>query len=259
LGTLEPFSRKTEVGDFGTIDENTGEFEWVGNVYKNEEVLDFLPEIGKDIYKPVVSEPTDQLIITGGGSTHEEIDPDAEINSQGNLAEASIKAQFKFKQGTRGAFLVMYRPQLTDLPKDVLLHKLHDLYPLKGMFIVTSSISCPAYALGLADTNSDTVRVAFSGSLPAAETDTPSNANIGWITDHKTGLYQEGCDLGGEFKYGPLFTLQQMRNTKGWLPDYRDSPGPQRFGDDLWISAQMPWISLDENGEEEEFYDEVMD
>jgi hypothetical protein len=72
-------------------------------------------------------------------------------NSQGKLADASIKAQFKFQKGTRGAFLVMYRPQSMDLPKDVLLHKLHDLRPLKGMFIVTSSISCPAYALGLAD------------------------------------------------------------------------------------------------------------
>jgi hypothetical protein len=86
--------------------------------------------------------------------------------------------------------------------------------------------------------DSDIARVAFLGNLPAAAAATPSesaNTNIGWVTDHKTGLYQEGCDLGGGFKYGPLYTLKQMRNTKGWLPDFRDSPGPQRFGDDLFV------------------------
>jgi len=260
-GTLEPFSRKIETGDFGKIDEHTGEFEYRGNIYDDEEILDFLPEIGDEKYKPIVSEPIGQLIIAGGKCKYEDINPDAEINSHGKLADASIKTQFRFEKGVRGAFLVMYRPQSTDLPKDILLHKLHDLRPLKGMFLVTSSIACPAYALGLADTNSDIVRVAFLGKLPPAEA-TPSasaNTNIGWITDHKTGLYQEGCDLGGGFKYGPLYTLKQMRNTKGWLPDFRDSPGPQRFGDDLWIPAQTPWVSLDENGEEEEFYDEIVD
>jgi len=132
------------------------------------------------------------------------------------------------------------------------------------MFLVTSSVSCPAYALGLADTHSDNVRVAFLGNLPAvAATAAPVSADphteVGWVTDHKTSLYQEGCDLAGEFKYGPLFTLKQMRNTRGWLPEFRDSPGPERHGDDLWISAQTPWVSLDAEGEEEEFYDEVMD
>lgn len=67
------------------------------------------------------------------------------------VADASIKVQFKFKAGHRGAFLVMYRPKTHDLPKDVLLHKLHELEPLKGMYLVTSVVCCPAYALNLSN------------------------------------------------------------------------------------------------------------
>lgn len=67
------------------------------------------------------------------------------------MAEASLKVKLTFKKGARGAFLVMYKPQTTNLPKDILLDKLHDLEPLKGMFLVTSTVACPAYTLGLSD------------------------------------------------------------------------------------------------------------
>jgi hypothetical protein len=63
------------------------------------------------------------------------------------LANASIKVKFKIKSGHRGAFLVMYRPKTIDLPKNVLLHKLYELDQLKGMYLVTSVFSCPAYSL----------------------------------------------------------------------------------------------------------------
>jgi len=104
-GTLEPFSKKIEVGDFGKINEETGEFDYRGNIYKHEEVLDYLPEIGGEAYKPVVSEPIDQWIIAGGKSTHGEIDSDAEINSKANLEMLQSKLSLNSGRGVVGLSL----------------------------------------------------------------------------------------------------------------------------------------------------------
>jgi hypothetical protein len=253
------FGRGLEAGDYGKVDPDTGEFEYHGNIYRKKEVLELVPELKEPEYQVHESDPIKHWVITADKTQEGDVDFSPSASVMG-IADASIKVQFKFKAGHRGAFLVMYRPKTHDLPKDVLLHKLHELEPLKGMYLVTSVVCCPAYALNLSNRDAENVRLAFVGNLPipaAPGVSAGGEVGAGWVAENKSGLYQEGCDITGKYKYRPLYTMKRMRNW-GW-PIFRDSPAPELTGDDLWLDAEPPWTSLDENGEEDEFYDEVMD
>jgi hypothetical protein len=61
------------------------------------------------------------------------------------IVEAAVDFEMSFLDGRRGAFLAMYMPQTIDLPKDI-LPKLYGLPRL-----VTSVVSCPAFALQISD------------------------------------------------------------------------------------------------------------
>lgn len=72
-------SNDHQAGDFGKVNEDTGEFEYHGNIYKDPEVLDRRPELTEDKYKPEISEPIDEWIITAGTSTRSEFDASADL------------------------------------------------------------------------------------------------------------------------------------------------------------------------------------
>jgi hypothetical protein len=61
----------------------------------------------------------------------------------------------------------------------------------------------------------ESVQLAFIGDLPAAG---PLVAGgevvVGWKIDKSAGMYQEGCDPVGDYKYSPLYTMKQMRRPR---------------------------------------------
>lgn len=75
------------------------------------------------------------------------------------------------------------------------------------------------------------VKLAFVGSLPVvAAPGLSAGGEIGgsWVSENKTGLYQEACDHTGTYKYRPLYTLRRMHDR---LSMFRD--GTQVEGDAL--------------------------
>jgi hypothetical protein len=68
-----------------------------------------------------------------------------------DLPEGSVKARFIFTNNLRGCYMMMYDTQSVDLPKDILLEKLHELPPLNELLLVTGVVSCSAYAVCLSD------------------------------------------------------------------------------------------------------------
>jgi len=251
------FGKDLEAGDYGVVDSETGNFEFHGNIYKDQKILKLLPELREDEYKPQISEPIKHWVVTANKTQQTDFDvgPSADV---AGLANASIKVKFKIRSGHRGAFLAMYSPRTVDLPKNVLLHKLAELEPLKKKYLVTSVFSCPAYSLCLTDRGMGDVHLAFVGNLPvAAPLAAGGEAGVGWVIDKSAGLYQEGCDPAGNYKYRPLYTLKQMRRPLSRI--FRDAPEPTRVGDDLWKDVEAPWKPLDDNGKEEEFSDDVPD
>lgn len=89
------------------------------------------------------------------------------------------------------------------------------------------------------------MRLAFVGNLPipaAPGISAGGEVGTGWVAENKSGLYQEGCDITGNYKYRPLYTMKRMRNWGWGWPTFRDSPAPDPAGDELWVFTSLEAI-----------------
>lgn len=77
------------------------------------------------------------------------------------VAQATIDVEVSF-QGTRGAVLAMYQPKTIELPKNILLERLSKIEALKNKrtYLVSSVVTCPAYAMQVSDQGGYTLFVA---------------------------------------------------------------------------------------------------
>lgn len=53
-----------QVGDFGVIDKKTGEFDYHGNIYTDEDILQEVPALAEPECKPIVGEPILKWVIS---------------------------------------------------------------------------------------------------------------------------------------------------------------------------------------------------
>lgn len=56
------------------------------------------------------------------------------------------------------------------------------------------------------------VRLAIAGNIPVAAApglNIGSNLGLGWVSENKSGLYQEGLDPSGNSTFRPLCTLKR--------------------------------------------------
>jgi len=253
-------SHGVEVGDYGKIDKESGEFVRQGNIYQDIQelckdettiklVLEHRPEHAAR--ENVFSVVTDKVKCVDLQST-------TGIQVPG-LADASIKGQWVFGSG-RGALLIMAHPRSSRLPPDVLLDRLADIKKLKNMCLVTEVISCPAYSIYLSSKSSESVDLALLGSFPvphAPGATATNNTVVKWWSQNASGFFRAG-DASGRDEYKPLFTLKEVFKRKGFLRDGR-LPPPDPTGDDRWSIVQVPWEPLDEDGEEDQFEDTIFD
>jgi len=235
-----------KVGDYGTIDRETGDFQKEGNIYEDSDPI--IANLAVQ-YKPLTGAPDDKLIISSSGVTHHELNVSAQGGVVG-LANASIKGQWKFGS-SRGALLIMARPLSSYVPPKVLLKHLVDIPIFKNKVLVTEVVSCPAYSLYLSSANSEAVDLALIGTAP-----TPAGIAVGadvgatWWSQNVSGMFRQASERNGLYNYTPLYTLQKIRQ-KYLLR--RESPTPDPEDDDLWTDVQEPWDPLNDDGEEEAF------
>lgn len=67
-----------------------------------------------------------------------------------SLLEASINVSCEFGRD-RGAMLIIPRPRISEIPRDVLLRRLLEVSELKDKCLVTQVIDSPAYSLYLSN------------------------------------------------------------------------------------------------------------
>lgn len=67
------------------------------------------------------------------------------------IAEASIKGQWLFERGKRGAILIMHSPRQIYIPPKVVLEPLYKVDKLIDKLLVTNIHVCPAYSMYLSD------------------------------------------------------------------------------------------------------------
>jgi len=59
------------------VDTETGDFEFHGNIYKDDAILKLLPELRDDEYKPQMSDPIKHWVVTANKTQQGEFDPGA--------------------------------------------------------------------------------------------------------------------------------------------------------------------------------------
>jgi len=103
---LEPFATKAEVGDYGEIDHETGDFVYKGNIYRNENIIKIFPDLQTETCEPQTSECIDRWIISANTTHQRDIDLSATAGVS-QFAGATMQVQFAFTK-ERGAFLAMF-------------------------------------------------------------------------------------------------------------------------------------------------------
>jgi hypothetical protein len=229
--------RLIEVGDFGEIDKETGQFIREGNIYRDEP----LASIAKD-YPPVVYDPIPEFRVDSGFTPRVYTPPDF-----GNLSNIVYKCQWQFKN-ERAAFIVLHRARKISVPNAFLDMTLKDesIREIRGKNVVTNVWSSPAFAMYLSNKSSERVKIALRTA------NAESGKEIGWYAEGNVGVYQFGS-LPTE-GYQPLYQLQRIQLRK--KQPRRDGRPPDEM---FWGVPDSPWKKLDGEGEEIQSDDEQWD
>ncbi|KAG1732678.1 uncharacterized protein EDB91DRAFT_1251721 [Suillus paluster] len=260
--------KKIKVGDYGMIINETGEFDWQGNIYSS----DFQQQLKSSKYKfDFVFDPTDptllpqeqesgddQFIVKSWGVTTKEVKASPEVDVPGAVS-AALTVDLQFDGNKRAAVLVMHKPRYSTLPNDERIIKLLKSLPdiVKGKYIVTEVISCAAYMMHLSDKKAEKFSVTLKANAPVAPAVTAGGtASFTWVSEASYGMSRQGSDPAA--RYMPLYRLKKPRS-KFWVwplthrGDENDDDPIERWGD-----VDPPWDPLDDEGEEDEIYDAEM-
>jgi len=221
--------KRVEVGDFGRIDPENGQFICEGNIYRDEP----LASIAKD-YPPVVHDPEYELKIDTSFLACSTRAPDF-----GDLRDIVYKRQWKFRED-RHAFLVLYQAQRISIPDAFLnlaLRADNPIPDIRTKNVVTNLWLCPAFAMYLSNKSNEHVKVALRAP------NSGSGQESGWYAEGNVGLYQFGSRANGN--YLPLFQLQKIRKRN--IRPRRDGRDPNEI---IWGSSESPWHDLDDDGVE---------
>ncbi|KAG0706266.1 hypothetical protein DFH29DRAFT_798731 [Suillus ampliporus] len=257
--------KKIAVGDYGMIINETGEFDWEGNIYS----ADFQEHLESSKYKfdfdrtdpallPQEQEGgDDQFIVKSWGVTTKEVKTSSQVDIPGAV-NASLKVDLQFDGHKRAAVLVMHKPRYSNLPNDErvirLLKSLPDI--VKGKYIVTEVISCAAYMMHLSDKKAENFSITLKTNAPVAPAAT-AGGSVGfvWSSEATHGLSRQGGDP--TTRYMPLYRLKKPRS-KFWVWPIGHR-GDEKNDDPIerWEDVEPPWDPLDDEGEEDEIYDAV--
>ncbi|KAH9969330.1 hypothetical protein BJV74DRAFT_867972 [Russula compacta] len=227
--------KKISPGDFGNVDEKTGDFIVEGNIYTHDDTKEIA------IKHPVVH---------GKGTDHWDVHSNA-IKGSGVDVEVGANIPtgqgFAFQNGwrfseKRGAILVMRKLQITYVPDEFFQPALH-LPILKGKMVANEVWKCYGYYTYLSGRSKEHVTISLHANAPAG---TPVvNASISgafhWSAEGSTGTSHSA--YGDDYDYTPLFSLRKIRKAR-----LRRDKGKSQ-GEEVWVKAQLPWGPLDEEGE----------
>ncbi|KAG1745021.1 uncharacterized protein EDB91DRAFT_1050155 [Suillus paluster] len=252
-----------KVGDYGRIDSDSGELEVEGNIY-DKAFQTSLDQQGLKInlsdssYQPKKGAVDDNMIMSSSGVKQGEFSMKPEVSLL-NLASASVKAEFQFQEGKRGAVLVMHKPRQEYIPPGKVLTLVHKADELQDKYLVTSTFTCPGYYLYLSNKSGERVGLALAASVPipaAMGVTAGGEVSVDWWTDAQAAFLRKAFDKAGQYRYTPLYALKYRSN--GWFGRrFRGDEELHQTEDDLWPDCSPPWQPLDEDGDEDPLWEEV--
>jgi len=238
----DPACAEIAIGDYGTLDKETGRFQTEGNIFTTPEFKDLVndhrPGLG-----PQKDRSDDIIVVTSEDAKRTEVNAAVGLNAQ--VAQATFKGGWTFGEHT-GAVLVAHKPRHEILPVGLKLEEISTRPSLDGKLLITNVTKCPAYALYLASKEDSGISLALCLQVPPGAVSAGAELTTNWVWDHGGGLFRSG--FKDEPSYTVLFDLKRCRKkAEGW---FRDSPSPVFEGVDSLDDAVPPWNLLDDDGEE---------
>ncbi|KAG1840556.1 hypothetical protein F4604DRAFT_436904 [Suillus subluteus] len=226
-----------KVGDYGKIDNKTGKLDVEGNIYEKtfQTLLDkqgLKINLSASSCQPQKGGLDDNMIMSSSGVKQGDFSAKPEVSLL-NLASASVKAEFQFQEGKRGAVLVMHKPQQEYIPRGKVLTLVHKAIELHGKYLVTSTFKCPGYYIYLSNKSGERIALALA------------RTSVPWRADPQPAIFRQAMNNDGHFCYTPLYSLKH-RGTKWFRRKY---PGAEEK-DGMWLDCSPPWDPLDEDGNE---------
>ncbi|KAG0704041.1 hypothetical protein DFH29DRAFT_997923 [Suillus ampliporus] len=229
-----------KVGDYGKIDNDTGELEIEGNIYDNSFQTSLNNQglkinLSDSSYQPKKGPIGDNMIISSSGVKQGDLTLKPEVSFL-NLASASVKAEFEFQGDKRGAVLVMYKPQQEYISPGKVLTSVLKADELQDKYLVTSTFTCPGYYLYLSNKSGERVALALTAGVPIPApigVSAGGEASVDWWTDAQGAFLRKAFDKAGQYRYTPLYDLKYRSN--GW---------PKVFGRARNQSARVPPVTF---------------
>jgi len=275
--------KSINVGDFGIISKETGEFEREGNIY-SEDFQKLISGATKDvdegdphsvflqhvlreweekidlkdaIVQPEVSAGDPHQIISSSNGHPKDpgVAPDVDVQNQAN---AGLQVNFGFGD-KGGVVLALYQTQKSSF--SIADERLASVLKLghkavKERYFVTEVVSCPAYLLAFSREKQESFSASLSATVTSGvpEDTVGKEAGLAWSHDILNGV----CHSGSNGSFVPLFQLRQPR--RGFW-SFLKFPGQRGFSltEPLeWENVRAPWDWLDLEGKELERYDPTM-
>ncbi|KAG2151621.1 uncharacterized protein EDB93DRAFT_1103058 [Suillus bovinus] len=243
------------VGDYGMVNKETGEFEREGNLYTLQNDVDI--DMTDPALRPIETEGDDTYIVKSWGATVENVDTtkEATVPGAGNVA---LKVEFESDGRRRAAMMVMYKAKHISIPNDERIVKLIKSKPdvLKEKYVVTQVTCCAAYVMYMSTTEVEKFPVTLHVNGPIVPAvDAGGATSFTWSSGTNHGVYREGSKSGA--KYMPIYKLKEPRS-KFWVP--LSERGNEKIDDSIekWVAVDPPWELIDDDGEEDPFYDAEM-
>ncbi|CAE6426361.1 hypothetical protein BN14_08861 [Rhizoctonia solani AG-1 IB] len=216
-----------EVGDWGEIDKNTGNFVREGNIFKDSECAPLLSETASNLEELVKKgNPEDVLRITAGAKVELKNDIYTDIGGTGELG-ARVQGAWEFTPQNRAALLTVADAYSNYLETGVIFPKLRQLPRLKGKAIVTEALHCPAYALLLTEKGKGgKAALSLYTGVSQAGAMAGGGAKASWRYTSESGFWRTACGYrmgdGEDAVYTPLYRLEKIASR--WRIRYRGAP-----------------------------------
>jgi len=236
-----------KVGDYGEVDRNTGRFERHGSIY-DPAIEAALPAIDIQEYTPQHSDPERSMVITSKVASKVALDVNPTAGVPG-VVDAEINWKWQFGRD-RGAVLAIVQPRFAYLKKDLDVKDLLKVPMLKGKHLVTSAVTCSAYAYYLSNTGKDTFSLTLTAtsSVPGAPATVGGSSPWEWHKETGSGFYRDAAHDKPDLT--PLFSLKLVE--RAIFVYRRDIIRPDPVGINALETAPRPWDPLDEDGAEED-------
>ncbi|KAF5342907.1 hypothetical protein D9758_015401 [Tetrapyrgos nigripes] len=242
-------NKEVKVGDFGRVDQTTGEFLVEGNLYELAETKPVM-----ESYPVQTTVPTKFEKYLSKGVKEVSISPSVNVGIP-SIADVGFVGKWEFKSN-KGALLVLLAPRISTMrgfPTGTMLEKRFESV-LKHRVVCTDVVSCPAVCLYLGRNKDHVFELSLKTDAPipvAAPVTVGGNVDVKWNSSNAQGLIKEGVDPDGKYSFYPLYGLKQVNWGRVGIAVRGDRPGNGE--EDVLEEVYAPWDELDDEGEELDF------